>query len=391
MPSFDFDRPIDRHDTASLKWEKYAGKDIIPLWVADMDFAAPAPVLNALQRRIEHGVLGYTRPPSSLDQTVVAMLQQQFGWCIAPEWLVWLPGLVTGINVACRAVGDAGDGVVTATPVYPPFLTAPQLSWRELVTVPLRQDDTGWHWDLDRLEHSLSPRTRLLLLCSPHNPVGQVFRPEELADLVAICERHDLVICSDEIHGDLVLDPACRHVPTASISPAAQNRCITLMAPSKTFNIPGLGCSFAVIADAHLRRRFRRSMAGIVPDVNVLGYTAAEAAYRHGWDWHRALVDYLRTNCDLVCEAVSRMPPLKTHCPEATYLAWIDARELNHPDPAAFFESAGVGLSDGRDFGAAGYVRLNFGCRRALLEDALARMRQAVSGVDHQASSSSAS
>jgi cystathionine beta-lyase len=319
------------------------------------------------------------------------MLQQQFGWCIAPEWLVWLPGLVTGINVACRAVGDAGDGVVTATPVYPPFLTAPQLSGRELVTVPLRQDDTGWHWDLDRLEHSLSPRTRLLLLCSPHNPVGQVFRPEELADLVAICERHDLVICSDEIHGDLVLDPACRHVPTASISSIAQNRCITLMAPSKTFNIPGLGCSFAVVADAQLRRRFRRAMAGIVPDVNVLGYTAAEAAYRHGWDWHRALVDYLRTNRDLVCEAVSRMPPLKTHRPEATYLAWIDARGLNDPDPAAFFESAGVGLSDGRDFGAAGYVRLNFGCRRALLEDALARMRQAVSGVDHQASSSSAS
>ncbi len=380
MPSFDFDRPIDRHDTASLKWEKYAGQDIIPLWVADMDFAAPAPVLDALQRRIEHGVLGYTRPPSSLAQTVVAMLHQQFGWRIAPEWLVWLPGLVTGINVACRAVGNAGDGVVTATPVYPPFLSAPQLSGRELVTVPLCQDDTGWHWDLDRLESCLSPRTRLLLLCSPHNPVGQIFRPEELADLVAICERHDLVICSDEIHGDLVLEPSRRHVPTASISPAAQNRCITLMAPSKTFNIPGLGCSFAVVADAHLRRRFRQAMAGIVPDVNVLGYTAAEAAYRYGWDWHRALVDYLRANRDLVFEAVSRMPPLKTHCPEATYLAWIDARGLNHPDPAAFFEAAGVGLSDGRDFGAEGYLRLNFGCRRALLEDGLARMRQAISG-----------
>jgi cystathionine beta-lyase len=306
------------------------------------------------------------------------MLQQQFAWTIQPEWIVWLPGLVTGINVACRTAGNDGDAVVTAVPVYPPFLSAPQLARRELITVPMRWDDHGWHWDLEALEARLTPATRLLLLCSPHNPVGRAFRRDELLDLIEICEHHDLAICSDEIHGDLILDPASRHIPTATISPAAHDRCITLMAPSKTFNIPGLGCSFAVIGNDRLRHRFRQAMAGIVPDVNVLGYTAAEAAYRDGWDWHQALLEYLRQNRDLVFREIGRMPPLQTTLPEATYLTWIDARGLELENPAAFFEAAGVGLSDGKDFGAAGYVRLNFGCRRALLEDALARMRQAV-------------
>jgi len=378
MNDFDFDRPIDRRGTASLKWDKYANRDIIPMWVADMDFASPVALLDALKKRIEHGVLGYTRPPATLVETVVDMLQQQFAWTIQPEWIVWLPGLVTGINVACRTAGNDGDDVVTAVPVYPPFLSAPGMARRELITVPLRWDNTRWHWDLERLEASLTPRTRLLLLCSPHNPVGRAFQRQELMDLIDICERHDMIICSDEIHCDLILDPARRHIPTAAISPAAHERCITLMAPSKTFNIPGLGCSFAVIGNEGLRSRFRQAMAGIVPAVNVLGYTAAEAAYRFGWDWHRALVDYLRRNRDLVFRAISQMLPLQTFLPEATYLAWIDTRGLGMQNPTAFFESAGVGLSDGKDFGTEGYLRLNFGCRRELLEDALGRMQQAL-------------
>ena len=378
MTAFDFDRPIDRHHTASLKWDKYGGWDVLPMWVADMDFAVPPAVIEALHERLAHPVLGYTRPPHSLVETVVQVLQQQYDWTIEPEWIVWLPGLVTGLNVACRSVGQDDDAVVTATPVYPPFLKAPLLAHRKLITVPLRQDETGWHWDLEGLEAGLTPQTRLLLLCSPHNPVGRAFRREELLDLIAICERHDVVICSDEIHGDLILSSDCRHIPTASLSPAARERCITLMAPSKTFNIPGLGCAFAVIGNARLRRRFCEAMAGIVPDVNLLGYTAAEAAYRFGWDWQHALLDYLRQNRDLVVHAIDRMPPLRTFLPEATYLAWIDAREMGVSDPAAFFEMAGVGLSDGKDFGAAGFLRLNFGCRRSLLKEALARMGQAL-------------
>lgn len=378
MDTFDFDRPIDRRNTASMKWEKYADRDIIPMWVADLDFAAPPAVLDALRARIDHGVLGYTAPPDSLVATVVDLLQQRYDWTIQPEWIVWLPGLVSGINIACRSAGEDGDEVVTAIPVYPPFLSAPKLARRELVTVPLRAGDDGWHWDVARLEESLTPRTRLLLLCHPHNPVGRVLRRDELEALIDVCERHDLLICSDEIHGDLVLDPGSRHLPTAAVSPAAHERCITLMAPSKTFNMPGMGCAFAVIGNGRLRQRFRRAMAGIVPEVNLLGYTAAEAAYLQGWDWHRALVAYLRQNRDLVFDTIEGLPRLRTWLPQATYLAWIDVRGLGLPNPSAFFESAGVGLSDGRYFGTEGYLRLNFGCRRTLLEDALARMRRAV-------------
>jgi cystathionine beta-lyase len=377
----EFDRPIDRRETASLKWEKYAGRDILPMWVADMDFAAPAAVLEALRTRIAHGIFGYTEPPSALVTTVVELLEQRYAWIIQPEWIVWLPGLVSGINIACRSAGEDGDAVVTATPVYPPFLKAPKLARRELVTIPLARDDHGWHWDTERLEASLTPRACLLLLCHPHNPVGRVFRRDELEALIAICERHDLVICSDEIHGDLVLDPASRHRPTAAIRPAAHDRCITLMAPSKTFNIPGLGCAFAIIGNPRLRQRFRRAMAGIVPEVNVLGYAAAQAAFRDGWDWHRALLAYLRQNRDLACTTIDNLPPLKTWLPQATYLAWIDARGLGLSNPVAFFESAGVGLSDGVDFGSPGYVRLNFGCRRSLLVDALTRMRRAIENL----------
>ena len=379
MPAaFDFDRPVDRRGTASQKWDKYAGRDIIPMWVADMDFAAPAPVLEALHARIDHGVLGYTHAPESLLETVLQTLAQQYDWRVQPEWIVWLPGLVTGINVACRAVGREGDGVISAVPVYPPFLSAPGLARRTLETVPLKPAGQSWHLDLDALEACLTPQTRLLLLCSPHNPVGRVFRRRELEALAALCARHDVVICSDEIHCDLILAPGLRHVPTAAVGAEALQRCITLMAPSKTFNIPGLGCSFAVIADEGLRRRFRKAKAGIVPHVNLMGYAAAEAAYRYAWPWQEALRDYLRGNRDLVFETVSRMAPLQTWLPEATYLAWIDARGLDHDDPAGFFEAAGVGLSDGGDFGAPGFLRLNFGCRRALLQEGLERMEQAL-------------
>lgn len=380
VAAFDFDRPVDRRGTASEKWDKYAGRDVIPLWVADMDFPAPAPVLEALHTRIDHGVLGYTHPPESLTAAVVKALQAQYQWAVRPEWIVWLPGVVTGLNAACRAVGREGDRVVSAVPVYPPFLSAPGLARRELVALPLKRDAQGWHWDLADLEARLTPHTRLLLLCSPHNPVGQVFRRRELEALVALCARHDVVVCSDEIHGDLILDADLRHQPTAAVNDEASQRCITLMAPSKTFNIPGLGCSFAVIADKRLQRRFRKAMAGIVPHVNVLGYVAAEAAYRHGWPWLEALRGYLRANRDLVFERINRMAPLGTHLPEATYLAWIDARGLAPDDPAAFFEAAGVGLSNGRDFGAPGFVRLNFGCPRRRLEKALDRMERALAG-----------
>jgi cystathionine beta-lyase len=375
---FDFDSVVDRSNSGSEKWDRYGGRDIIPLWVADMDFRSPPAIIRALHERVDHGVFGYTRPWQGVTDAVVEHLQRDFHWKIEAGWIVWIPGLVCGLNVLCRAVGESGDDVVTLTPVYPPFLSAPSLSHRNLVTVPLVLRGTRWEADRDELERAITPRSRLLLLCSPHNPVGRCWTREELLGFADLAKRHNLVIGSDEIHAGLVLDREKRHLPLATLSPDAADRTITLMAPSKTFNIPGLGCSFAIIPDQGLRDSFRKAKAGIVPHVNSLGYTATEAAYRHGGEWRQALIDYLRGNRDLVIRAVGRMPGLCVTPVEATYLAWIDARKSGIDHPARFFEQAGVGLSDGAPFGAPGFVRLNFGCPRPLLEEALGRMEHAL-------------
>lgn len=382
---FDFDAVIDRRATGSEKWDRYAGQDIIPLWVADMDFRSPPAVLEALQQRVEHGVFGYSRPAQELTDVVLDTLQNEYGWQVQPDWLVWLPGLVCGLNVACRAVGETGDAVATFTPVYPPFLTAPGLAGRELISVPLVEQQGCWVMDLEALEQAITPRTRLLMLCSPHNPVGRVWNRAEQLALADLVERHDLMVCSDEIHAGLVLDSDKTHIPFATLAPELAQRTITLLAPSKTYNIPGLGCSFAVIPDKQLRQAFKNVMAGIVPHVNLLGYTAALAAYRDGESWRQALLRYLRQNRDLVLEALQAMPGLKTWPVEATYLAWIDAQGLGVADPAGLFEQAGVGLSAGAPFGAPGFVRLNFGCSRSLLQQALERMKAVhlrTSGLD---------
>lgn len=375
----DFDTIIDRSRTGSEKWDKYQGRDIIPLWVADMDFRSPPAVIAALHERVEHGVFGYSHPQQGLLDAVLRHLERDFGWQVRPEWLVWLPGLVCGLNVLSRAVGEAGDEVISFTPVYPPFLSAPPLSQRSTVRVPLVPEEGRWVADLEALERAITKRTKLLLLCSPHNPVGRAWTRQELQQFAGLAERHDLVIGSDDIHAGLILDEGTRHIPIATLSPETDRRTITLLAPSKTYNIPGLGCSFAVISDPGLRKSFIKAAGRIVPHVNLLGFTAAEAAYRHGEQWRQALLAYLRGNRDLVAEAVARMPGLKTWHVEATYLAWIDARESGIDNPLRFFEEAGVGLSDGSDFGAPGFVRLNFGCSRVLLREALQRMATAVS------------
>ena len=374
--NFDFDTVIDRRGGDSLKWNKYAGRDILPLWVADMDFAAPPAVIGALQRRIAQGCFGYGKPWPGLMDAVIGYLQRRYGWEVSPEWLVWLPGLVTGINTACRAVEG---GVITATPVYPPFLSAPQFSGQALVKVPLCLAEGRWGWDFERLEAEITPHTRLLLLCHPHNPVGRAWTDEELGTLADFCRRHELIVCSDEIHCDLVLDNNRPHRPLATLDPDMAQRTITLMAPSKTYTIPGLGCSFAVIPDASLRRRFTDAMRGIVPDVNLLGWVATEAAFTECADWHAALLTVLRRNRDRVQETVGAIPGLSMTPVEATYLAWIDARGLGQENPARFFEQNGVGLSDGTDFGLPGWVRLNFGCPATTLDSALERIVSACS------------
>lgn len=382
--NFDFDAPVERAGTDSLKWGKYPA-GVLPLWVADMDFAVPPAVVEALQKRVAHGVFGYNQPTAGQVEAVVGYLARKFDWTVDPDWIVWLPGLVSGLNVACRAVGEADDAVFTATPIYPPFLSAPRYSGRRVVSVPLLRDSAGWLWDIPAVDGVLrSSRAKLFLLCHPHNPTGRVWNDDELWQLALLAEKHDLVVCSDEIHNGLVLAPSCKHRPFATLSRELAARTITLMAPSKTFNIPGLGCAFAVIPDAVLRRGFADAMRGIVPHVNALGLAATEAALRFCDDWQAALVDYLRGNARAVERAVAGLPALDMRPVEATYLAWIDARDFaagrGIENPARWFEQQGLGLSDGAEFGAPGYVRLNFGTRRGLLDEALARLARAVAG-----------
>jgi len=379
---FNFDAPVERAGTDSEKWAKYAGRDILPLWVADMDFAAPPAIIDALQARVAHGVFGYNQPTASQTQAVVDYLARKFAWPIEPSWIVWLPGLVSGLNVACRAVGETGDAVFTATPIYPPFLSAPKNAGRPVVSVPLVQGEQHWTWDFDAVDAALEKtKTKLFLLCHPHNPCGRAWDDGELQQLARLAEKHDLVICADEIHNGLILSPSHHHRLFAALGDGIAARTITLMAPSKTFNIPGLGAAFAVISDAKLRKQFNAAATGIVPHTNLLGLAALEAACTQCDGWNAALLDYLRGNAQAVEAAVANIPGLAMHPVEATYLAWIDAREFVRQrgiaNPAKHFAAHGLGLSDGAAFGAPGFVRLNFGTRRALLDEALARLAAA--------------
>ncbi len=391
MSSFDFDTAIPRAHTDSQKWQKYAGRDILPMWVADMDFKCAPAILDALHARVDHGLFGYARPVKATVDAVVAAMERNYGWKIEASWIVWLPGLVVGLNVTSQAFAEPGDEVLTLSPVYPPFMTAPKNSARASVQVPFELSPgsaggppaTGqWTINWDALERAVTPRTKLFYLCNPHNPLARVWRREELVRLADFCVRHKLVLCSDEIHCDLILDPSLKHIPTALLSPEIAARTITLMAPSKTYNVPGLGTSFAIISDPALRTRFVRATSGIVAEVNNLGYVACEAAYRDGEAWRQELLTYLRGNRDLLLDTVARdLPGIVIEAPiEATYLVWLNVSALGLADPIAHFEKHGVGLSEGSYFGArkGDYVRINLGCTRAMLTEALRRMKLAL-------------
>lgn len=373
-----FDGIVDQHSADSLKWTKYRQHDIIPMWVADMDFRCSDAILQSLRQRIEHGILGYSVRPEKLNLVVAEWVLAQHGWPIQEDWIVWLPGLVCGLNAACRGLLDSNQEALTFTPIYPPFLTAPEYSRRHLVRCPLAYTCGRYTIDFDRLKSSLTNTTALLLLCSPHNPVGRVWTKPELDTLVEICTQKNIVLCSDEIHCDLVLEDGVKHCPTASLSEQAAQQTITLMSASKTFNIAGLSCAFAIIPNAQLRRRFRQALFGIVPHVNVLGYSGTLAAFRDSRDWYLLLIEYLRKNRDFLYRRLQKMPGLRMDLPEATYLAWIDTRAMRLENPVHFFEQAGVGVSDGAEFDGAGFVRLNYGCPKALLEEAIKRIERSI-------------
>ena len=370
---FDFDAPIERRGTASFKWDLYGG-DVLPLWVADMDFASPPQVVEALEARVAHGVFGYALAPDSLTEAIVAHLERRYGWRIESEWIVWLPGIVPGLNMSCEAFAAPGEAVLTVTPVYPPFLEAPAQRDRRLVTVPAELREGRWELPLDALERAVTPDMRVFLFCHPHNPLGRVWRREEVEALLDFCRRHDLILASDEIHCDLILDDL-GHVPTGLVGPDDADRIVTFMSPSKTFNLPGLNFAYAIVADKALRRRFLRPGEGLLPFPGSFSVAAAEAAYREGAAWHAGLLDYLRGNRDaLEAFVAAELPRVRMTHVEATYLAWLDVRELGLSDAAAACREAGVALSAGAAFGDPGFLRLNFGCRRKTLEEALRRL-----------------
>ncbi|MBP6508466.1 MAG: PatB family C-S lyase [Opitutaceae bacterium] len=379
--TFDFDTVPQRLGTDSQKWQKYAGRDVLPLWVADMDFKSSPAILAALHARVDQGIFGYARPVQSTVDAVVHAMEARYGWRIEPSWIVWLPGLVVGLNVTAQAFAAAGDEVLTLSPVYPPFMSAPKNSARISTPVAFVLQDGHWSIDWAALERAVTPKTKLFYLCNPHNPLARVWRRDELVRLGEFCVRHDLILCSDEIHCDLILNEL-PHIPTGTLGADIAKRTLTLMAPSKTYNVPGLGTSLAIIPDAALRTRFVRATAGIVAEVTALGFTACEAAYRDSEPWRQALLATLRGNRDYLCDFVKQeLPGVVIEAPiEATYLAWLNVSALKLADPIAHFEKHGVGLSDGAFFGSpkGTHVRINFGCPRATLVEALRRMKAAL-------------
>ena len=381
--TFDFDRVVDRRASDSNKWRKFP-PDVLPLWVADMDFPSPPPVVQALRARVEHGFFGYLMEKPDLHEVVAERVAKRYGWRVSPDAVVPLPGVIAGFNLALRALTSPGQGLLVQTPVYPPILRAAgNHGLRRDEHALTRGADGRYTVDLDTFARAVRPDTRAFLLCNPHNPVGRVFERAELEGMAAECARRDLWIVADEIHCDLLLDGR-QHVPIASLTPEIERRTITLMAPSKTFNLPGLKCAVGIIPDAGLRQRFVAAGADLVPKINVLGHSAAVAAYRDGDAWLDALLRYLTANRDFLVEQVRmRLPGVAVAPAEATYLAWLDCRGAGPAaaDPCTFFlERARVALNDGSAFGAggAGFVRLNFGCPRPLLAQGLERMRAAL-------------
>lgn len=381
MPKL-FDRIIDRKNSDSIKWNLY-DDDVLPMWVADMDFAAPVPVIQALKERVEHGVFGYAGDPKELRKVIVSRFDELYQWSIKPDDIVFTPGVVVGFNIAGHSVAVPDGEVLIQPPVYPPFFKTAGFAGMKTAENPLIQNEDGsYEIDFSDFEEKVNKKTRMFLLCNPHNPVGRVFHRDELERMAEICLRNNVLICSDEIHGDLIFQ-GNRHIPLGSLNPEIADRTITLMAPSKTFNIAGLDCSFAVIPNKEIRENYISAMKGITGNTNMLGISAALAAYQNGTPWLEDLMIYLKENRDHLKTTLDReIPEIKMTVPEGTYLAWLDCRNASLPDtPYDFFlRKAKVAFNSGESFGTGGkgFVRLNFGCTRATLNEALDRMKKAL-------------
>jgi cystathionine beta-lyase len=380
-----FDEIIERRSSGCFKWNQYEA-DVLPMTVADMDFRGPAPIIEALRQRANHGIFGYEWPREDLLQLICDRMKRVYNWSVLPEEVVVLPGLRVGLSLVCAALSDGSNAAITFTPVYPPFFGAATSHGMASQTVPLKMIADGailrYEMDLERFEAALTKSTKLLQFCNPHNPVGRAFTPDEMRQIGEICLKHDMVICSDEIHCDLLMGDT-KHKPFACISPEISDRCITLMSPSKTFNISGLGAAYAIVQNRDLRHLFKKKVDGVHAEINMAGIATFKAAYKDCNQWLTELLQYLLRNRDLYLDFVlNNLPGIKTTVPEATYLTWLDCRQLSiEGNPYQFFlQNARVALNDGVPFGEGGegFVRFNFACPRSQMISALEKMQAAL-------------
>jgi cystathionine beta-lyase len=382
---FDFDQIIPRENTNCVKFDlrkAYFGReDVIPMWVADMDFAVPPFVQEAVRKRAEHPVYGYSIIPESYQNAIIDWQLRRYGWEVKKDWLLFSPGVVTGLNVIVQALTEPGDKIIVQPPVYFPFFSSVENNGRKLVLNQLVEKDGIYSIDFDDLESKMKDGAKMLILCNPHNPVSRCWTRAELEWIGAKCIEHGVLIVSDEIHCDLVFEPH-QHIPMATLSDEIANNSITCIAPSKTFNLAGLYSSSIIIQNDSLRRRFRLAEEKVHLSANLFGIVAAEAAYRQGDEWLRQLMEYLRENVSLVKGYLEAEMPEITFSPaEATYMLWLDFRKLGIPAPELkkrLIEKAGLGLVEGPVFGPGGegFQRLNVGCPRSTLEKALGRFHK---------------
>lgn len=385
---FDIDAKSARAGSDCAKWSMY-DDDVIPMFVADMDFPSPPAVVEAIQARAAHGFFGYQKGSPELADLVVERVGTRYNWEISADDIEFSPGLIPSLSMIARMIGQPGDQVLLQPPVYFPFIIVTEKAERvanfaQLTQLQVNDSEIQYEIDFDAFEAAITPQTKLFILCNPHNPVGRVYTRAELERMAEICLRHDLIICSDEIHADLILEG--EHIPIASIAPEVAARTLTLMAPSKTYNLPGLSCGWVIAPNHDLLEQLKTASVGLIPDVNIMGYTAAIAAYRHGQPWLDETLDYLRGNRDFLCDYVAEhLPGVRVTRPEGTYLAWLDfsGLELDEAPQKMLLREARVALSDGTMFGPGGeqHARLNFACPRQQLTDALDRIRTALAAV----------
>lgn len=383
---YNFDEQVNREGTNCIKYDLrkdvFGREDVLPLWVADMDFKTPDFIMNALRERLDHEVLGYTFRPDSYYESIINWMQQRHGWIIQKNRISFSPGVVAGLTLAIESFSAPGDEVVLQPPVYTPFFDSIKATKRTMVENPLKLVGGRYTFDLDDLKRKITGKTKLLLLCNPQNPGGMVWTREELTALASICLEHKILIISDEIHSDLIFK-GYKHIPLATLSDEIARNCVVCMAPSKTFNVAGLSTSFVVIPDKRLFTKYERTLH--IPHLhmgNLFGTVALEAAYRYGADWLGQLMDYLQNNYlfleTYLKENLPEVVPVK---PEATYLVWLDFSAFGLSDDMIYSKivEAGVGLNRGIQFGVqgSGYMRMNTGCTCAMLKEALERITEA--------------